>query len=68
MAEESTKAEAAEAADAADSTDDQEQPPPHHEEISTSTAHRVVIDGKPVAYTATAGRVILTEEEGKKKK
>jgi carboxypeptidase C (cathepsin A) len=67
MAEESTKAEAAEAADAADSTDDQEQPPPHHEEISTSTAHRVVIDGKPVAYTATAGRVILTEEEGKKK-
>lgn len=42
-------------------------PPPHHEEISTTTTHSIVIDGKPVPYTATAGRVILTEEEGKKK-
>ncbi len=42
-------------------------PPPHHEEISTETTHTVSIAGKAVEYTATAGRVILAEEEGKKK-
>jgi carboxypeptidase C (cathepsin A) len=42
-------------------------PPPHHEEISTETTHSVKINGKLVPYTASAGRLILTEEEGKKK-
>lgn len=42
-------------------------PPPHHEEISKETYHSVTIDGVEVKYAATAGRLILTEEEGKKK-
>jgi carboxypeptidase C (cathepsin A) len=42
-------------------------PPPHHEEISTETTHTVSIGGEEVEYTATAGRLVLTEEEGKKK-
>jgi carboxypeptidase C (cathepsin A) len=42
-------------------------PPPHHEEISTETHHSINIADAPVNYTATAGRLILTEEEGKKK-
>ncbi|MEA2002990.1 MAG: peptidase S10 [Actinomycetota bacterium] len=42
-------------------------PPPHHEEISTETTHTVNIAGIDVDYTATAGRLLLTEEEGKKK-
>jgi len=42
-------------------------PPPHHEEISTETLHTVEIDGRAVEYTATAGRLLLKEEEGKKK-
>ncbi len=42
-------------------------PPPHHEEISTQTTHTVSIAGVDVEYTATAGRLVLTEEEGKKK-
>jgi len=42
-------------------------PPPHHEEISTETVHTVSINGTDVEYTATAGRMLLTEEEGKKR-
>lgn len=42
-------------------------PPPHHEETSTETSHSITIDGEPIKYTANAGRLILTEEEGKKK-
>ncbi len=42
-------------------------PPPHHEEVSTETTHTVAINGVEVEYTATAGRLLLTEEEGKKK-
>ena len=42
-------------------------PPPHHEEISTQTTHTVSIAGVDVEYTATAGRILLAEEEGKKK-
>lgn len=46
---------------------DETPPPPHHEEISTESTHSVKINGKLVPYTASAGRLILTEEEGKKK-
>ncbi len=42
-------------------------PPPHHEEVATETTHTVSIAGTDVEYTATAGRLLLTEEEGKKK-
>jgi carboxypeptidase C (cathepsin A) len=41
-------------------------PPPHHEETLSETSHSVTIDGVEIKYTATAGRIVLTEEEGKK--
>ncbi len=41
-------------------------PPPHHEEGVSETSHTITIGRKKVAYTATAGRTILREEEGKK--
>jgi carboxypeptidase C (cathepsin A) len=50
-----------------DKKDGDVPPPPHHEEISHETFHTVEIGGIPVKYSATAGRLILTEEEGKKK-
>ena len=42
-------------------------PPPHFEEEVAETAHAVTIEGQEVAYVATAGRMLLREEEGKKK-
>jgi len=43
-----------------------EEPPPHHEEAFAESTHEVVIAGTNVPYRATAGRMILKEEEGKK--
>jgi carboxypeptidase C (cathepsin A) len=40
--------------------------PPHHEEEFVATQHSVRIGRKKVEYTATAGRMLLREEEGKK--
>ncbi len=34
------------------------------EDQLTTTRHSVIIDGKPVAYTATAGTLVLKEEDG----
>jgi carboxypeptidase C (cathepsin A) len=42
-------------------------PPPHHEEESATTSHTVTVGRRKVAYTATASRTILREEDGKKK-
>ncbi len=41
--------------------------PEHHEEGVVETTHQVVIDGATVEYTAVAGRMLLREEEGKKR-
>ena len=46
---------------------DDTPPPPHHEEGVVETAHVATVGGVEIAYTATAGRTILREEEGKKK-
>jgi carboxypeptidase C (cathepsin A) len=46
---------------------DSTPPPPHFEEEVRETAHAARIDGTEVAYRATAGRMLLREEEGKKK-
>ncbi len=40
--------------------------PPHHEEEFVATSHTVRIGRKKVGYTATAGRMLLREEDGKK--
>ncbi len=42
-------------------------PPPHYEEEVTETTHQVTIDGEVIPYVATAGRLLLREEDGKKK-
>jgi carboxypeptidase C (cathepsin A) len=41
-------------------------PPEHHEDAAVTTEHLVRINGEDVSYTATAGRMVLTEEEGEK--
>jgi carboxypeptidase C (cathepsin A) len=43
------------------------EPPEHHEEGVAETTHEVVINGETVEYTAAAGRMIMREEEGKKR-
>jgi carboxypeptidase C (cathepsin A) len=53
--------------DANNSTQNGDQAPgpkPTQEEIS-ETQHTVVINGQEIAYTATAGTIVLKEEEGK---
>ncbi len=68
MTDESAKPEAeAAAGDATKKSADDTPPPPHHEEGVVETAHVVTVGGVEIAYTATAGRTILREEEGKKK-
>jgi carboxypeptidase C (cathepsin A) len=42
-------------------------PPPHFEEEVSQTTHAVTIGGEEIPYVATAGRLLLREEEGKKK-
>jgi len=62
MSDESTEKESA-----PEKADDAVPPPPHHEEEFTETTHSVVIDGEPVEYTATTGRMLLRDVDGKKK-
>ncbi len=42
------------------------EPPPHHEDTFSETTHTVAIDGQTIEYTATAGHMVVKEEEGKK--
>lgn len=51
----------------AETTPSAAEPPPHFEEHLSETHHSATIGGATFDYTATAGRMILTEEEGKKK-
>ena len=39
-------------------------PPPKVEEKTSKTQHSITVAGKPVAYTATAGTVVLKKEDG----
>ena len=41
-------------------------PPEHHEDATVSTEHTIRIADVDVSYTATAGRLVLAAEEGKK--
>ena len=50
-----------------DESPSKELPPPdHHEDVVVSTEHTVRIGGADVPYSATAGRLVMSEEEGKK--
>jgi carboxypeptidase C (cathepsin A) len=65
MPKESTPPEAEERAKADVAAADKEAPPPADELVETH--HRVTIGGKEIAYTATAGRIVMRTEEGKAK-
>lgn len=42
-------------------------PPEHHEESFSETQHTLTVDGEEIAYTATAGRIVLKEDDDTKK-
>src|SRR5690242_12531524 len=42
-------------------------PPAHFDEKVVETSHQITIAGETIRYVATAGRLLLQEEEGKKK-
>ncbi len=50
----------------ADKAEEKTPPPPHHEEDAVESRHSVKVGRRRIEYTATAGRMVLTEEEGKK--
>lgn len=43
------------------------EPPAHYSEETVETSHSISIGGKDLKYTATAGRMLLKEEDGKKR-
>lgn len=43
------------------------QPPEHHEDALSVTSHSLTIDGEQLDYTATAGRIVLKEDDDTKK-
>jgi carboxypeptidase C (cathepsin A) len=65
MADDPTKSENGK--DENDAKTPETPPPPHFEEEVVETSHRVTIGGEVIPYVATAGRMLLREEEGKKK-
>ena len=53
--------------DDAKPADEKKAPPEHHEEAVVTTNHTVTVDGTDLAYTATAGRIVLKEDDDTKK-
>ncbi len=57
--------------DSAESPDNRKaedkKPPEHHEDAVVVTQHTVAVDGDAVSYTATAGRIVLKEDDDTKK-
>ena len=43
------------------------KPPEHHDDAVVVTHHSTTVDGKPLDYTATAGRIVLKEDDDTKK-
>lgn len=43
------------------------KPPEHHEDAVVVTQHTVVVEGETLEYTATAGRIVLKEDDDTKK-
>src|SRR5262249_53792124 len=68
MAEDATESESGKDVTEKDAAKTPETPPPpHFEEEITETSHEITIKGEAIPYVATAGRMLLREEEGKKK-
>ena len=47
--------------------DADKQPPEHHEDAFSETRHAITVDGQVIEYTATAGRIVLKEDDDTKK-
>jgi carboxypeptidase C (cathepsin A) len=63
-----SKDDTAEAKDADSEKGKDDKPTPqHHEEAFSETYHAVEVDGEEIVYTATAGRIVLKEEDETKK-
>jgi carboxypeptidase C (cathepsin A) len=62
MSEEAVKTPATEGA----KSDPAVEPPPHHREHVVHTDHEMKIGRRTVPYRATAGRILLKDEDGKK--
>ncbi|MGI9668002.1 MAG: S10 family peptidase [Acidimicrobiia bacterium] len=43
------------------------EPPAHHEESFSETQHSMLVGGEELSYTATAGRIVLKEDDDTKK-
>ena len=43
------------------------KPPEHHEDAFSETQHTITVGGEEIAYTATAGRIVLKEDDDTKK-
>jgi len=53
--------------DKAKASDEKKTPPEHHEDAVVTTNHAITVDGTELAYTATAGRIVLKEDDDTKK-
>ena len=62
MTEDAKKTEEPKADEKAD-----KKPPEHHEDAFSETNHSVTVNGEDIAYTATAGRIVLKEDDDTKK-
>jgi carboxypeptidase C (cathepsin A) len=61
------KAKTKSEANGADKAADDKKPPEHHEEAFSETPHTITVAGEDLAYTATAGRIVLKEDDETKK-
>ncbi len=50
-----------------ESKDEKKPEPPHFEDALSTTQHSIEIDGDRIGYTATAGRIVLKEDDETKK-
>jgi carboxypeptidase C (cathepsin A) len=47
--------------------DGDKTPPDHHEDSLSETQHTITVAGEEISYTATAGRIVLREDDDTKK-
>ena len=47
--------------------DKDKKPPEHHDDAVVETHHSITVDGEALSYTATAGRIVLKEDDDTKK-
>ena len=48
-------------------SDEKKTPPAHHEDAVVTTQHTITVGGADLDYTATAGRIVLKEDDDTKK-